>query len=133
MLKRHPLIAFFLLAYALSWWPWILQALGVLDGPIAGFGPFLAALVVLALVEGRQGVGRLLRRMVRWRVASGWYAVALLLPLLVAGLASLLNVAFGADRPTSAALGQWTGIFGTFTILLLVPGFGGAWEEPGWR
>ena len=42
--------------------------------------PFLAALAVLGLTEGRAGVVGLLRRMVRWRVGVGWYAVALLLP-----------------------------------------------------
>jgi membrane protease YdiL (CAAX protease family) len=30
-------------------------------------------------------------------------------------------------------LGGWTGLFSTFAIVLLVPGLGGAWEEPGWR
>jgi hypothetical protein len=35
-----------------------------------GFGPFLAALVVLALTEGKRGVMGLLRRMVRWRVGA---------------------------------------------------------------
>jgi membrane protease YdiL (CAAX protease family) len=133
MVKRHPLIAFFVLAYAFSWWPWIFSALGLIDSPIAGFGPFLAALVVLALTEGRRGVGKLLRRMVQWRVGPGWYAVALLLPAAVAGLATVVNVVLGAEAPTSAELGRWTGIFSTFAILLLVPGFGGAWEEPGWR
>ena len=133
MVKRHPMIAFFVLAYAFSWWPWILSALGVIDNPIAGFGPFLAALLVLGLTEGRRGIVALLRRMVQWRVGPGWYAVALLLPAAVAGLASVLNVTLGAESPTPAELGRWTGIFGTFAILLLVPGFGGAWEEPGWR
>ena len=133
MVKRHPLIAFFVLAYALSWWPWILHALGISSAPIAGFGPFLAALLVLGLTEGRRGIGRLLRRMVRWRVGPGWYAAALLIPAAVAGLATIVNVALGAEAPTPGELRQWMGILPTFAILLLVPGLGGAWEEPGWR
>ena len=39
----------------------------------------------------------------------------------------------GAERPSAAELNGWTGLFATFAIVLLVPGFGGAWEEPGWR
>ena len=48
----------------------------VCSGPradyIIGFGPFLAALIVLALIRGKVGVLGLLRRMVRWRVNSVW-------------------------------------------------------------
>jgi membrane protease YdiL (CAAX protease family) len=133
VVKRHPLVAFFVLAYALSWWAWIPYAFGAFGSPIAGFGPFLAALAVLGLTEGRAGIIGLLRRMARWRVRVGWYAVALLLPVAVAGLAALLNVSLGAEAPSPAAVGRWTGIFGTLAFLLVVPGAGGAWEEPGWR
>jgi uncharacterized protein len=131
--KRHRLTTFFILAYALSWWAWIPYALGAFPTPIASFGPFLAAVVVLAVTEGKAGLLGLLRRMVRWRVAPGWYAVALLLPVILAASATALNVLLGAQPPSAAQLGAWTGIFSTFAIVLLIPGFGGAWEEPGWR
>jgi membrane protease YdiL (CAAX protease family) len=133
LVKRHRLTTFFILAYALSWWAWILYALGVFPNPVASFGPFLAAIVVLAVTEGKVGLLGLFRRMVRWRVALGWYAVALLLPAVLAASATALNVLLGAQPPSAAQLGAWTGIFSTFAIVLLIPGFGGAWEEPGWR
>src|SRR5215213_6772945 len=76
----------------------------------------------------------LLRRMVRWRVRPVWYAVALLLPVAISGGAALLNVVvLGASAPSPAELGAWSGLVPTFFLLLLVPGIGGAWEEPGWR
>ena len=131
--KRHPLIAFFVLAFALSWWPWILYAFGLYPAPIASFGPFLAALVVLAITQGKSGIGGLLRRMVRWRVGIRWYAVALLLPVGIALAATALNVLLGAQAPSAADLGGWTGLFSTFAVVLLIPGTGGTWEEPGWR
>jgi membrane protease YdiL (CAAX protease family) len=131
--KRHPLTTFFILAYALSWWAWILYALGAFPNPIASFGPFLAAIVVLALTEGRTGLLGLFRRMVRWRVSPGWYVVALLLPAVLAAAATVLNVVLGAEPPSAVELSGWTGLFATFAIVLLIPGFGGAWEEPGWR
>jgi hypothetical protein len=58
--KRYPLTAFFVLACALSWWPWILYAFDLAPNPIVGVGPFLAALVVLAVTEGKSGVMGLL-------------------------------------------------------------------------
>jgi membrane protease YdiL (CAAX protease family) len=131
--SRHRLATFFILAYALSWWAWILYALGAFPNPIASFGPFLAAIVVLALAEGKAGLLGLFRRMVRWRVSPGWYVVALLLPAVLAAAATVLNVMLGAERPSAVELSGWTGLFATFAILLLIPGFGGAWEEPGWR
>jgi membrane protease YdiL (CAAX protease family) len=87
---------------------------------------------VLALTEGKTGVLGLFRRMIRWRVPPGWYAVALLLPALLAAIAAGLNILLGA-QPAAAQLSAWPQIFPTFALLLLIPGFGGAWEEPGWR
>jgi membrane protease YdiL (CAAX protease family) len=133
LVKRHRLVTFFVLAYALSWWAWPLYALGVFPNPVASFGPFLAAIVVLALTEGKAGIVGLFRRMVRWRVAPGWYAVALLLPAVLTAVATMLNVMLGAQAPSPAQLGAWPGILSTFAIVLLIPGVGGVWEEPGWR
>ena len=102
LVKRHRLATFFVLAYALSWWAWILYALGVFPNPVASFGPFLAAIVVLALTEGKAGLLGLFRRMVRWRVAPGWYAVALLLPAVLTAVATVLNVMLGAASSVSS-------------------------------
>lgn len=133
MVKGHPLITFFVLAYALSWWPSILYALDLSPQSIAGFGPFLAALVVLAFTQGKSGIGGLLRQMVHWRIGFRWYAVALLLPVGIVLAATSVNILLGAQAPSAADLSGWTGLFSTFAVLLLVPGIGGAWEEPGWR
>jgi membrane protease YdiL (CAAX protease family) len=133
VVRRHPLIAFFVLAYAFSWWPWPLYAFGLSPSPIVGFGPFFAAVVVLALTGGKAGVMILLRRMVRWRVAPLWYAAALLLPVAIALGATGLNVLLGARPPSSAELGAWPSLIPTYFLLVLIPGIGGAWEEPGWR
>jgi uncharacterized protein len=134
VVRRYPLIVFFVLAYVFSWWSWPLYAFGLSPSPIIAFGPFLAAILVLALTTGKGGVVTLLRRMVRWRVRPVWYAVALLLPVAISGGAALLNVVvLGASAPSPAELGAWSGLVPTFFLLLLVPGIGGAWEEPGWR
>src|ERR671921_299438 len=134
VVKRHPLITFFVLTYALSWLAWPMWASGFYPiAPVFSFAPFLAALVVLAITRGKSGVGGLLRRMVRWRVGLRWYAVALLIPAGITVAAAVLNVLLGAQAPSSAELGSWTGLLVTFLAVLLIPGLGGAWEEPGWR
>ena len=135
LMRRYPLAAFFVLAFALSWWPWILYSFDLVPNPIVGFGPFLAALVVLGITEGRSGVVGLLRRMVRWRVGLQWYAVALLLPIVVTLTAAVLNIfLLGAERTSSAAqLGGLSSFLTMFFLWLLIPGLAGTWEEPGFR
>jgi len=135
LVRRYPLTAFFVLACALSWWPWILYSVGLSPTPIVGVGPFLAALLVLAVTEGKSGVVGLLRRMVRWRVGIQWYAVALLLPIVVILAAAALNVfLLGAQRTSSVAdLGGWSSFLLLFLLSLLIPGLAGTWEEPGFR
>jgi uncharacterized protein len=132
--KRHPLITFFVLTYALSWVAYPMWASGLYPiAPVFSFAPFLVALVVLAIIQGKSGVGGLLRRMVRWRVGLKWYVAALLIPAGITVAAAVLNVVLGAQAPSSAELGSWTGLLVTFLAVLLIPGLGGAWEEPGWR
>jgi hypothetical protein len=96
LIKRHPLPAFFVLAYAFSWWP---VPLGAFLPP----GPLFAALVVTAVVDGRSGLRALRNRLLRWRVGWRWYAIALGLPLAVVLGATTVNVGFGApDLPRVA-------------------------------
>lgn len=132
VVKRYPLIAFCVLAYALSWWAWPLYAMGLIPVPVASFGPFLAALVVLAITGGKRGVSGLLRRMVQWRIGFRWWVLALLIPIGLTGIAAALNLLLGAT-PDPSVLDSWPSLFATFALVLLVPGLGGAWEEPGWR
>ena len=131
--RRHPVIWFAALSIVLSWWAWPLYSLGLIPVPVASFGPFLAALVVLAVTEGKPGIVGLLRRMGRWRVGVGWYLVALALPLALSAVAVMINIALGAQADLSMAAFDWLGILSAFAMALLIPGFGGAWEEPGWR
>lgn len=129
---RRPLVLFLLMTALLSWWAWPLYSLGLLPIPIASFGPFLAAVAVLWLREGRAGVRALLRSMLRWRVPARAYVLALGTPLLISGTAVVVAVALGAD-PTGSIGPAAVGIPAALLVALLVPGFGGAWEEPGWR
>jgi membrane protease YdiL (CAAX protease family) len=133
LVRRHPLVVFFVLAYAFSW---SLSAVYLFthSGPaILSCGPFLAAAVVLGLTTGRAGIKRLFAAMTRWRVGYRWWAAAIGAPILVTAAATSLNLAFGADTPSAHDVGRWTNVLPTALIILLVPVIGGAWEEPGWR
>jgi hypothetical protein len=121
IVKRYALPTFFILAYALSWClvPWV--------GPsLQPWGPALAALIVIAITEGKPGLKSWSGQLGHWRVSYKWYMLALSLPILISLGAAWLNILFGAaPRP----LEPW------YNFLLLIPLFlliGGEWEEPGW-
>jgi membrane protease YdiL (CAAX protease family) len=122
----HPMVTFVVLAYALSW-----VTIPFLEDPI-GSGPFFAAVIVLSLTKGWPGVRSLGRQMIQWRVNWRWYALAILLPIVTAVLASVIAVALGADTPTAGQLAAWVEIPINFVIFLLIP-LTGPWEEPGFR
>src|SRR5215203_3247630 len=134
MLRKHPLITFFVLAYALAWWIWILYAFNITFlGPIFALGPFLAEIIVTMLTRGTAGLKALLSRMVRWRVGLSWYAAALLLPVAVYAVAVPLNILLGARASTAVQFGSWYLIFPLFAFSLLFPLSGAFGEELGWR
>src|SRR5215213_2178211 len=145
LLARHPLVFFFIFAFAGTWLfelPYVLSEYGVgllpysspvllWTSPVSIFvGPFLAAFVMTGVTEGRAGVRRFLRRFVLWRVGFRWYVFAFVgVPVI-----ALLSVVV-----TPGVLGSFQGLgvlaplplLGIFAYALF-PG-GALGEEPGWR
>ena len=123
-MRRHPLIAFFVLAYLLTWWIYPLLKFSPLIGIFGLFGPALAAIIMAAVTGGKPGVKALLSRVVRWRVGLPWYLIALGLPTVLsiatAGLSYLLGVS------ESIQVGALTVL--ELVLFVLVVG-----EELGWR
>jgi membrane protease YdiL (CAAX protease family) len=123
-IKRHPLVAYFVLAYALAWMliP-LVVSVSVAFGLLALFVPAIAAIIVTGVVEGRVGVKVLLRRVVQWHVRVKWYAVAVSLPaalaLAILGINGLLGIPISLTP-------QQIGL--TLILAVLVVG-----EEIGWR
>lgn len=132
--RAHPLAAFFVLTYLLSWAYWLV-VLGIMGRDTlawfvpGAFGPPLAALVVTGLVEGRDGSRAFLRRWVLWRVGARWYALALVglpaLGLLVGLLSRDWSERFAGSGPSVVVT-----YLATLSFLLVL---GGGQEEPGWR
>src|SRR5262245_41051538 len=131
-MKNKPLLLFFILVYPLSWYSWLLKFAGVpTSGGLNPLGPLVSALIVTGIYYGRAGIKALLKRLVLWRVPFRWYAVVLLLPILINGIATLVNVfVFNAPGPEVSLQKSWKGLIDQFIFIFLFIGLG---EEPGWR
>lgn len=143
VIKRYPLMSFFVLANALSWsaWtPYILSnnglgvwdytfELGQLTGMLPGafLGPITSALIVTAVTGGVAGLRQWGARLWRWRVRWHWYAIALLgvpAALILTGLV----VSGGQVMPPSLM------VLAAYVPLLILQALTtGLAEEPGWR
>jgi len=92
-IKRHPVLTYFALTFAISWGGVILvmSSYGGIPAtkekfaaqlPVAILtmlgGPSFAGLLMTGLVNGRAGFRDLLSRLLKWRVSFQWYAIALL-------------------------------------------------------
>lgn len=102
-LDRHSLIIGIVLMFAVTW-PIDLAQAGLLpfEVPFAaylflGWGFVIAALTMTGLTQGRDGVSRLLRRYLIWRVGWRWYAYALALYPIMFFVALWLSAAWGQE------------------------------------
>jgi len=136
--RAFPL-KYFVIAFAFTWLFWGLQLLAVRDlipalpglTVIGTLGPLVAAVIVTAQESGRAGLRSLLGRIVRWRVAPIWYAVAILGPLALALGAIALHVALGGQPPSLVAMIGALPILLIYVVYMLI--FVALGEEVGWR
>jgi membrane protease YdiL (CAAX protease family) len=124
VIKRYPLAAYFVLAYAFAWSLVLLTRVSMLFGLLALFGPAAAAVIVTAATDGRAGVRALFGRLAIWRVGLRWYVVALGLPASLSLGVVGLSLALGA--PAAVQFNQLSPL--TVILFFLVVG-----EELGWR
>jgi membrane protease YdiL (CAAX protease family) len=122
LIKRQPLVTFFILAYALSWW------LAPLAGGLLPYGPMLAAIIVLAFSEGKAGLKALFSQMTRWRVGWIWYLITPGIIVAFTAGAIGFNLLLGAQISPNYELAVVDLVVWMILFLLL----GGLWEEPGW-
>jgi membrane protease YdiL (CAAX protease family) len=150
-MSGHPLLAFFVIAFAGEWivnLPLVLaqNGLSLLPYTIPQVGPYpvsyyfatlgaiagltLAAFLVTAITTGKTGVRQLLRRYVLWRVGLHWYLLALVgLPLIQLAVSSVL-VGIG---PLTAFVLRWPLYFTIFLPNVLITAVAAQlWEESGW-
>jgi membrane protease YdiL (CAAX protease family) len=146
LLARRPLVFYFLIAFAFTWallfsvllskdglglLPYgVSPAMARLIAPASLLGPSVAALIVTGATEGWAGIGRLLRRIVRWRVGLRWYLFVLLGLPAVMVLGTFLRPGALASFDVSA-LPSALAYFGAFAFMVVLGG--PLFEEPGWR
>jgi membrane protease YdiL (CAAX protease family) len=142
--RNHPLVSYFFLAYAGMWivisplvmdsfgWIELSDGLSLLLFVLSSLsGPALAAFWVTGVLEGKDGMARLLRRTFQVRAGLQWYAVALFVFLAIwLAVYSLLydgvplrNLIANPSLLVSAFLPS-------VILGLIIPSIG---EEPGWR
>ncbi len=127
------------IAYFLSWSVWIYS---ILVGEtnqylvwLAGIGPTISAMLLIAYQQGFSGVKRLFY--LGWRVGSFWYFISFLGTPLVMLVSLGLHVMMGADSPQFidpnhmvTSLNQWLFIIVVFAYIFIFTALG---EEIGWR
>jgi uncharacterized protein len=144
-IKKHPVVIYFVLTFAISWGGIFFGSGGpggfpntkeqfermlLLFIPVVLAGPSVASILLTALVYGKLGLRQILSRLCKWRVGAKWYAVALfigplalmavLLALSLTSQVFLPGVFFSADKAARLSMGIVAG---------LVVGF---FEELGW-
>ncbi len=141
-IRRHPVAAFVVLTYAVSW-AWWLPLLWRGEVTRAGqgwpthlpglLGPAIAAAVVTAVVDGQRGLADLWSRMTRWRVGRLWWIVVATVAL--AALALVAPLLVGQTAPGVDAFGRYSGIgeIGWPAMVLVAFLVNGMGEETGWR
>jgi membrane protease YdiL (CAAX protease family) len=141
----HPLLSFFALTFAISWGGVFIVAGG--PGGISAnsaasemqvtflypaliVGPSVAGILLTALLNGRAGFRELLSRLLRWRVAARWWAVALLTaPLSVTAALLALSLSSTEFLPTILT----TSDLASLLLIGIVAGLMvGILEELGW-
>jgi len=127
VVRRHPVITFFVLSYAISWGFLPIEAVRFLPS-----GPLFAALIVIPICQGWAGLKVLGLRMIRWRVRWYWYAAAIGVPLAVHLAVVGLNVAAGAGVP-SLTFTSLTTFLMVFAVRMVNPADGPVGEHPGWN
>jgi uncharacterized protein len=105
LIRRHPLVTFFLLVFIITWVVWVPRASGAPLGVVGQAWTWVPAIAALlaALTGGRGALRELGARLVRWRVGWKWYLVVILGPaafsLAVAGVYTLLGGSWAEAVP----------------------------------
>lgn len=129
-IRNYPIVAFAILACLIGWVQIIAHAFGANIVPDAiPLGPIVAAFIVTACL-GQDELKEWGRRLITFRSGIGWYALALIAPIVIITIVALVNYALGAMPPSASQLAAiWTDLPGAFIFLLIFVGIG---EEAGW-
>ena len=140
-MRQHPLFSFFFMAYAFSWIifiPYVLSQWGILPNTsfygifhvLHTFGPTLAAIIMINIIEGKAGILRLRQRIRQWRAPWQWYLFILL------GIPALIMLGIIIQPGMLASFQGLTPVLlVSYPLAFAAVWFGGGplGEEIGWR
>jgi membrane protease YdiL (CAAX protease family) len=156
--ERTALILYFVLAFAITWTAQIAgmnmaqgsglplsnednfnHFLALLSGDVrlpylvftAGAGPLLAALIVLAIFEGREGLKSLFAQTSVSRISLRWLVIIVILPIALSLVSLLIGMLSNEMKLLEMHPKLPAAYFLRFLLYMIV--FTGFWEEPGWR
>jgi membrane protease YdiL (CAAX protease family) len=138
LVRRHPLVAFFVLTYGLSWALWIPLAIfrDAASGPYSTLALLIgsnipsAVAIVLTLVGfGKGATRKLLGQLLIWRFGWRWYLVLLAPTALVVGTITLVAVTRGGPTATLAV----PLLSAIITVAFMTFPGSALGEEIGWR
>jgi membrane protease YdiL (CAAX protease family) len=145
LIYRHPVAAFLVLVYGISWPLYIpsflsQSGIGLLPFELIAlpfnllaviFGITLSAYIVTRVTQGKDGVRELWRRYTHWRVGVGWYLLALFAPPITALLGASV---WRGTAPLEAFADRWELLFTAFLPAALVNVvLINLFEEGGWQ
>lgn len=141
--NSRNLIAYFILAYTISWAiaiPLALAKRGLIQ-PIfpqwfhyfVAYGPILSALIVTWATQGQEGLREIWGRMTKWRVGAIWWLAALS-PVIIGLVSALIMNLLTTNKISLSDLGvvQFLPPLGIAALPLWILTFG-IGEETGWR
>ena len=145
-IKKHKVLTYYGMVFTISWGSLLLIASGPYQIPgtkeqvdrlfpialLSLFaGPSVSGILMNGLVSGRAGLRELFSRLLQWRVAARWYAIAVLFaPLLVTAVLLALSLISTEYLPGLITTSDKVGLL-VFGIAWGLIG-GGLLEELGW-
>ena len=142
--NRHLLIAYFLLAYGITWFFSILgtprfipfqipPAVVALSNILLHYGPTLAAIIVTRIEGEGAAIRRLFNGLSVWRVAAQWYVFILIFPVVIRLLAVSVDFLMGGILPVFASSEFATSGDNPILLFIGILFQAGIAEEIGWR
>ena len=145
LVRKHPVLTYFVLTFTISWGgvllviggPGGMTGMKAQDNPMFPLallamvaGPSVSGVLLTGLIDGKQGLRALGSRLLKWRLGTRWYAVALLVAPLVATAITLTLSRFSSEfLPGLFVADDRAAVLMLGLVVGLTAGF---FEEVGW-
>jgi membrane protease YdiL (CAAX protease family) len=132
VVRRFPVISFYILAWSLGAGFLYLVAGGALPSSVAMgsvLSASIAAVIVTAAEDGRAGLNWIFSRLLKWRAGIGYWILAMVFPIPVFLAGSMLNGLFGGQPIDFSRLEPAFPIVPMLLMFFIVAGLG---QELGW-